>query len=69
MWTEDDKRSDANHIAWINVIQSITTHCAKLGLMRAQESYFDTSTAQVTAPDLFGGFSFRRLKKLKGGDS
>ena len=69
MWTEEHKRSDANHIAWINVIQSNTLHCAKLGLMRAQESYIDTSTAQVTAPDLFGGFSFRRLKKLKGGDS
>jgi len=37
--------------------------------MRAQESYIDTSTAQVTAPGLFGGFSFRGLKKLKGGDS
>jgi len=69
MWTEDHKRSDANHIAWINLIQSNTTHCTKLGLMRAQESYVDTSTAQVTAPGLFGGFSFRGLKKLKGGDS
>jgi len=69
MWTEDHKRSDANHIAWINLIQSNTTHCAKLGLMRAQASYIGTSTAQVTAPGLFGGFSFRGLKKLKGGDS
>jgi len=69
MRTEDHTRSDANHIAWINLIQSNTAHCAKLGLMRAQESYIDTSTAQVTAPGLFGGFSFRDLKKLKGGDS
>jgi len=36
--------------------------------MRAQESYIDTLTAQVTAPGLFGGFPFRGLKKLKGGD-
>jgi len=69
MWTENHKRSDANHIAWINLIQSNTTHCAKLGLMKAQESYIDTSTAQSTAPGLFGGFSFRFLKKLKEGDS
>ena len=68
MWTEDHKRSDANHIARINLIQS-TTHCAKLGLMRAQESFIDTTTAQVTAPGLFGDFSFRCLKKLKGEDS
>ena len=53
----------------INLIQSNTTHCAKLGLMKAQESYIDTSTAQSTAPGLFGGFSFRCLKKLKGGGS
>jgi len=37
--------------------------------MRAQESYIDTSTAQVTAPGLFEGLSFRGLKELKGGDS
>jgi len=37
--------------------------------MTAQRSYIDTSTAQVTAAGLFGGFSFRGLKKLKGGDS
>jgi len=37
--------------------------------MKAQESYIDTSTAQSTAPGLFGGFSFRCLKKLKAGDS
>ena len=64
MWTEDHKRSDANHITHINLIQSNTTHCAKLELIRMQESYIDTSTAQVTAPGLFGGFSFRRLEKL-----
>ena len=37
--------------------------------MEAQESYIDTSTAQVAAPGLFGGSSFRCLKKLKEGDS
>ena len=42
MWTKDHKRSDANHIAWINLIESNTTHCAKLGLMRLQESYIGT---------------------------
>jgi len=69
IWTEDHKRLDANNIAWIYLIQSNTTDCDKLGLMRAQESYIDTSTAQMTAPCLFGGFSFRGLKKLNGGDS
>ena len=43
-------------------------HCDKLGLMGVQKSYIDASSAQVTAPGLFGGFSFRGLKKLKGGD-
>jgi len=37
--------------------------------MTAQRSYIDTPTAQVTAPGLYEGFSFRGLKKLKGGDS
>ena len=68
MWTEYHKRLDANHIGWINLIQSNTTHCAKLGLMRVQESYIDTFTAQVAGPDLFGGFSFHGLKKLKVGE-
>ena len=65
MWTEDHKGSDANHIGWINLIQSNTTHCAKLGIMRMQESYIDTFTAQVAAPGLFGGFSFHGSKKQK----
>jgi hypothetical protein len=69
MWTEENKRSDANHIAWINLIQNNTTHCTKLGLMRAQKNDIDASSAQVTAPGLFGGFPFRGLKKLKWGDS
>ena len=43
MWTVDHKRSDANYIAWINLIESNTTHCAKLGLMRAQGSYIGSS--------------------------
>jgi len=51
MWTEDHKRSDANHIACINLIQSNATHCAKLMLMKVHESYVDTSTAQSTAQD------------------
>ena len=69
MWTEYHKRSDANHIGWINLIQSNTTHRAKLGLMRVQESYIDTFTAQVAGPGLFGGFSFHGLNNLKMGDS
>jgi len=69
MCTEHHKRSDANHIAWINLIQSKTTNCAKMGFMTAQRSYTDTWTAQVTAPGLFGGFSLRDLKKLKGWNS
>ena len=48
MWTEDHKRSDANHIACINLIQSKTTHCAKLMLMKVQESYIDTSRGKNT---------------------
>jgi len=69
MWTEDHKRSDANRIAWINLIQNNTTHCAKLGVMRSQNFCINASSAQVTAPGLFGGFSFRGLAKAKGGDS
>jgi len=38
-----------------------------LELMRVQESYIDTFTAQVAAPGLFGGFSLHGLKKLKVG--
>ena len=49
-------------------MQSNTTHCVKFGFMTARRSYIDTSTAQVTAQGLFGGFSFRGLKKLKGGN-
>ena len=44
-----------------------TLPCAKLGLMRVQESYIDTFTSQVAAPGLFEGFSFHSLKKLKVG--
>jgi len=33
----------------------------------SQKSYIDASSAQVTAPGLLGGFSFRGLKKPKGG--
>jgi len=67
MWIKDHKRLDANHIACINLIQSNTTHCAKLMLMKVQESYIDTSTAQSTAQGLFGGFSFRCFKKPEVG--
>ena len=66
MWTEDYKRSDANHIAWINRIQISATHCVKLGRMRAQESYIDTFTAQSTAPCLFGAFPFAVWKDWRG---
>ena len=69
MLTEYHKRSDANYIGWINLIQSTTTHCAKLGLMRVKKSYIDTFTAQDAAPGLFGGFSVHGLKKLKVGNS
>jgi len=34
-----------------------------------QNSYIDAASAQVFAPGLFGGFSFRGLKKLKGGQN
>jgi len=37
IWTEYHTRSDANHIDWINLIQSNTTHLAKLGLMRCKK--------------------------------
>jgi len=67
MWKKDHKRSDENHIAWINLIQSNTTHCAKLGLMRVQKSYIDASSAQVTAPGLFGGLLLSRSEKTEGG--
>jgi len=69
MRKEYHKISDANRIGCINMIQSNTTHCAKLGLMRVQESYIDTFTAQMAAPGLFEGFSFHGLTKLKVGDS
>jgi len=67
MWRKDHKRWDANHISWINLIQSDKMHCVNLEFMRLQKSYIDTFIAQVVAPGLFGGFSFRGLKKLKGG--
>ena len=67
MRTEDSKRKDANHITWIDLIQSNTTHCAKLGLMRAQTSYIDASSAQVTHhPGLFGAFPLRFEKTEQG---
>jgi len=53
-------------MAWINLIHSNSARCAKLGLVRVQNSYIDAASAQVFAPGLFGGFSFRGLKKLKG---
>ena len=68
MWIKDHKRSDAKHIAWINLIQFNTIDCTKLGLMWVQKRCIDASSAQVTAPGLNGGFSFRGLKKLKWGN-
>jgi len=69
MWTEYHQRSDANYVGWINLIPINTTLCAKLGIMRVQESYIDTFTAQVAAPGLFDGFSFHGLNNMKLGDS
>jgi len=66
MWTEDNQKSDANHMVSINLIQNNSAHCAKLGLVRVQNSCIDAASAHVFAPGLFGGFSFRGLKKLKG---
>ena len=37
--------------------------------MRVQKSYIEGSSAQVTAPGLFRGFSFRGFEELKEGDS
>ena len=51
------------------MIQSNSAHCAKRGLVRVPNSYIDAASAQVFAPGLFGGFSFRGLKKLKGGQN
>ena len=51
------------------MIQSNSANCAKRGLVRVQNSYIDAASAQVFAPGLFGGFSFRGLKKLKGGQN
>ena len=53
---------------WINLIQCNTIDCAKLRLMWVQKRHIDASSAQVTAPGLNGGFSFRGLKKLKAGE-
>ena len=69
MWTEDNQKSDANHMVSINLIQNNSAHCAKLGLVRVQNSCIDAASAHVFAPGLFGGFSFRGLKKLKGGQN
>jgi len=69
MWTEDHKRSDANHTGCINLIQSVTTNCAKLELMTAQRSYTDTSTARVTAPDLpLWGLFLWQFEKTEWGE-
>ena len=40
-----------------------------MGLVRVQNCYIDAASAQVFAPGLFGGVSFRGLKKLKGGQN
>jgi len=50
MWTEYHKKSDANYIGWINLIWISTTHRAKLGLMRLQESYIGTFVTLVPSP-------------------
>ena len=63
MWTKDHTRSDANHIAWVNLIQSNTTHCAKLGLMRVHKSYIDASSA----PRPLWGLFLSRFATTEGG--
>jgi len=67
MWTENHKRLDTNYITWIKLIRNNTTNCAKLGLVKVQESYTDTSTAQSTAPGLFGVFPFAVWNNWRGG--
>jgi len=52
MWTEDNKKSDANHMALINLIQSNTAHCAKFGLFRSQNSYIDATSAEFEKREL-----------------
>jgi len=36
--TEHHTRLDANLIVWINLIQSMTTNCAKMGFIRKKNS-------------------------------
>jgi len=67
MRTEDHKRSDANHIAWINPMQSNTTHCAMLELMNATEKlhqYLHYSSDRLRP--LWGLF-LSRFEKTEGG--
>jgi len=66
MWTEDHKRSDANHLACINLIQSNKKYCAKLGLMKAQESYID-SYRSIDSPRPLWGLFLSLFEKTEGG--
>ena len=75
MWTENHKRWDANHIACINLMQSR----ARQRIARSWCSWRYRKVTLIPPPLkrppkaslglLFGGYSFRCLKKLKGGDS
>ena len=67
MWTEDNQKSDANHIFGINLIQSNSAHCAKLGLVRVQNSYIDAASAQVFARRPLWGLFLSRFEKTEGG--
>ena len=58
MWTEYHKRSDANHIGWINPIQSNTTHRAKLGLIGVQKVTLIPSPLKWPAQTSLGAFPF-----------
>ena len=67
MWTEDHKRWDVNHIAWINLIQSNTTHCAKFWLMRAQKFTSMPHPLVWPPPASLGAFCSVVWKKRRGG--
>jgi len=64
MWTEDNKKSDANHMAWINLIQSNTAHCAKWGLVRVL--HWCRIRSSVRPRPLWGLF-LSRFEKTEGG--
>ena len=60
MWTEDNKKSDANHM----VFHSHTAHCAKLGLVRVL--HWCRIRSSVRPRPLWGLF-LSRFEKTEGG--